>query len=456
MNIQNLNKDVLFMVFNINATNENFSMLDRLQTTISASHDFWPRVEKISVISDLDDYYHTDQRIANIFGSPAPLLKVFKAFIPMNFRPESDREAQAERILFSQIAPSLTTFGYDGFHLPNNSPWYSNITRFDTVPGTSLPKKLDKTLKILRLMPLLQYLRILAQDLSKLGVDQAHEFLRRVKPSPDGCLTNLQLGCSMWEQGNLGNTIIPVLKENVQILHGSDPPKRLCLDIGPFGFRIMDDGTCLDLEWCIGRIPVDLDTGIFIELDWKLYSEISDMVGRLSGYDILDRHIPVISSFFCSSQLRLVTCLRVTELYPQFASVLEPFQDVRLLEVHIGVISELVQAIKLHKEAPEEEFDPQDLFPHLEDLHITMVKGIYYFDAMDDIRDFLQYRVRISKPIKNLRLVDYDLEHQYSPYSILRTVSHVDGVKLSFRKGDGWHHHEYVPSEDEDEDGDSH
>ncbi|KAF4619514.1 hypothetical protein D9613_004638 [Agrocybe pediades] len=400
----------------------------RRKLLLKILQDFWPRVEKISVISDLDDYYHTDQRIANIFGSPAPLLKVFKASIPMNFRPESDREAQAELILFSQIAPSLTTFGYDGFHLPNNSPWYSNITRFDTVPGTSLPKKLDKTLKILRLMPLLQYLRILAQDvslswsnpedeedlftidlpclkcieLSKLGVDQAHEFLRRVKPSPDGCLTNLQLGCSMWEQGNLGNTIIPVLKENVQILYGSDPPKRLCLDIGPFGFRIMDDGTCLDLEWCIGRITVDLDTGIFIELDWKLYSEISDMVGRLSGYDIMDRHIPVISSFFCSSQLRLVTCLRVTELYPQFASVLEPFQDVRLLEVHIGVISELVQAIKLHKEAPEEEFDPQDLFPHLEDLHITMVKGIYYFDAMDDIRDFLQYRVRISKPIKNL------------------------------------------------------
>ncbi|KAF4619513.1 hypothetical protein D9613_004639 [Agrocybe pediades] len=570
MNIQSLNRDVLFMIFNFNVTDEDEpSMLPRLRTTLSASHvcrtfrdvllfspsiwgklvhidssqgatsrsmveeimqrsgqttplwieasqtrdrsdressrtarrellleilqSFWPRVQRISVVSDVDGY-GIDRRISEIFRRPAPFLQIFKASIPLGpylYKPEA--QADIALSLFSQEAPSLRTFGYDGFHLPTTSPWYSNITHFDTVQGTALNRQLDDTLNILNLMPRLRYLRMLADgqffwnvshdekdsitlphlkyiELSNFEANSARELLRRVKPSPKGCLTNLRLEFDIWCGKLLSKTIIPVLKKNLRLLYGSAPPTLLSLDIGRFGLRILDAGTCLHLAHCEGRVKINLDQGISIDLNWEshLRKYDDDLMLRISGYRTAYCHLPILSSFFSSSRLRRVTWLRVTKLFFPYASLLAPFRDVLALEVHVKAISDLLRAIKLRetgKRLPrrdeedsseeeglyqeEKQFDPEKLFPHLLDLRITVGNGCFYSYDGDpyDIHDFLQHRVRISKPIKNVRLVDDDVEAVHGFNYISNLVSCVEGTDLFIRKDGGWHQHVYVPSE---------
>ncbi|KAF4619980.1 hypothetical protein D9613_004647 [Agrocybe pediades] len=453
----------------------------------------WARVQRISVISDVGPY-EINWRIYKIFLRPAPFLQVFKASIPLETEYLHEFEEDPTDIaqsLFSQAAPSLRTFGYDGFHLPKGAPWYSNITRFDTLAGTKLTRHLNTTLKILHLMPCLRYLRILANtedgfngwwkpkdeenafivtlphleyiELSRIEASRAQEFLNRVQPSPNGCLTNLRLNCNSWHDEILTNIIIPVLKTNMQFLYGSAPPRHLCLDIEALGLTIMDAGTCINLAGCTGKVLIDLDEGIFIDLDWRRH---------VRGYN-LRRNIahkapycdlPILSSFFSSSQLHRVTWLRVTHLYSPCAALLAPFRDVVVLEAHATAISGLMGAIRLcEKGQPlprsdeedsseeedsgqqEQEFDPENLFPHLQDLRITVGNDDFYSYG-DDIHDFLQYRERFSKPIESVHLVDDSVEAKRGFGYICELVSRVEGVKLFINKDGVYRRHVYVPT----------
>ncbi|KAF9552722.1 hypothetical protein CPC08DRAFT_714354 [Agrocybe pediades] len=458
----------------------------RRRLLLSILRSSWARVQRISVISDVEPH-GINWDISKIFLRPAPILQVFIASTPLG--PEYFYEPEAQPLsLFSQAAPSLRTFGYDGFHLPNDSPWYSNITHFDTLEGTRLTRRLNTTLRILRLMPRLRFLRILTDkydgqfawrksreekesftvalphleyiELSRIGVDRAQEFLSRVEPSPKGCLINLRLDCDTRHDELLINTIIPVLKKNMQLLYGSAPPNHLCLDIEHLGLRIMDAGTCLKLADCTGRVRIDLYEGIFLDLDWRYVggydSDYDGMMRRHSEYQApYHDQVPILSSFFSSSQLCRVTWLRVTSLYSPCASLLAPFRDVEVLEVHAKAISGLIRTIPLHEKSgntrkpedpsQEEQFNPDDLFPHLRDLRITVGHDDFYLYG-EDIHDFLQYRVRISKPIESVLLVDHNVEAKHGFNYICKRVSHVEGLKLLIRKDGVWHHHVYVPS----------